>query len=782
LTFQDQEGGSDDGSESSSGSDADSTDGKDAPGREPLPRISLGIPALVSNLAPPQPTESVRIVKPADAQLGCADSGIALSASRHGTPPEARSAETQQQPQSQADPSSSKPQGQPQQQGSEDLCPIEPEKLRQATLANIRRQRIVLGAPISGGRLEEIHDALVREGDEPWPPVGFQPTGGLTNFYGGNDTPDMAGTAELAALNGDGVGEGQFQKLRDGIMRAQAGIPMFTSFVGSVALSPRKISSPHALSVVGSARGSVVNSRSNSRRGSMLPTALALSAAGSLAASKRGSLMTGPILPGMVGAASGSGGEIGEMFVRSSARHKTAPAQDSSRDTIKRSSLAVPNLSDLQNFLPRTSAEVAAPQEGASGVSDSAASLPHEQQSTDGHGSTEVGNLRESLAKLPSNLPLKDLLTHTATIGDFSLDDLMKAVAESTQETKGSDSDDAEGAEEKRLLDEICEEADETEEGEEAEEGNKALEGDLDYPIGEIGDGESDEDDGEPFGSRGILDNMQLDPGQVQDILQLLGMINDGLQNGMHKKCKCQPGGLHTCMTPAHSNLASQIASLQVSLSHSLVQSIQASTAGTRRSSLQKDRRTSGQGNLKKMYSRTRSSLGPADLDSTTHDNVAEDVGGMSSGDASIPPPPPPPVAGNRGSVKMGVPRRSCLARSRSSVTNKDGESPSASAAKEGFAAPAVRVSFVHKQGEDWEDERKPKKISVSSSSAVVVSAPTAPAATATTEDLAPEEVVAVAASSSGSAAFPSADAGAGPARISQGRTEVSPKFPASIR
>jgi hypothetical protein len=174
-------------------------------------------------------------------------------------------------------------------------------------------------------------------------------------------------------------------------------------------------------------------------------------------------------------------------------------------------------------------------------------------------GEDEVGTarLRASLANHSPEMRLKDLLLQNAGLGDLSIERFLRIAASNSpfskktkkakpQKATDSFDTDSTGSENSHPLS-TDEEEDDTE----------------------------DEDDFSAVPAfAGQLEGLEMNPQMVDQALKMLMMLNNGFKA---KHCTCKEGGPHTCMSPAVSQLASQVhttlQSLNASVNHSKVTS-----------------------------------------------------------------------------------------------------------------------------------------------------------------------------------------------------------------
>mmetsp|Transcript_109448 Transcript_109448/g.210434 ORF Transcript_109448/g.210434 Transcript_109448/m.210434 type:complete len:1998 (-) Transcript_109448:75-6068(-) len=228
-----------------------------------------------------------------------------------------------------------------------------------------------------------------------------------------------------------------------------------------------------------------------------------------------------------------------------------------------------------------------------------------EENEEDEEAKVEAERLRTALAIHPPNMTLKDLFNRDSGVGDVSLESLRRVAADWARDK------DAEHRWKQQDGDDDSSEDDSNSDGD----GSSSGDGDGEE------DEDEDEDDDEPGLYDPILDQLNLDPGMVSEALKMLMMLNDGFKA---HHCNCKPQGPHTCMSPAVSQLASQVQTALHSLDVSLSASLAGSVAVSRRSSVHHTRRSSAADGLKAARHRRSSGENKHFLDETGGWNEAK--------------------------------------------------------------------------------------------------------------------------------------------------------------
>jgi len=459
----------------------------------------------------------------------------------------------------------------------QDTCSIEAEDLKKVLLANLRRRRMIVGEPIGGARLEEIYDAVAEERD-PWPSgaADSQEAANVLRFEE-PQPPDSEGPPP-AVLGAEGAGvEGlqmNLNKQGGKLMPALALVKASTSGAGSPIVSgaAQMLNLPEVASTPGQSSGSQSHRKSSksSLPGSPVDPDLQADHRAAWRPSAQGknlgvSFVKKPALFEVQGTSSPSTGTsttgptssgpttvtrvdppVGSQSLDSVEEATESEAGPPSASSSAAGTVAWASPASLVR-LPNTagwedgSAAVSASSDEPEGPAPAAA-----PPRADSGGGSARSSLRQSLAGLPLEATLQDILLHDSRIGDLSLQEFLGLLNQCKwnpiieEDGKGDD--------------------------------EQAIVQDVPGIPGGCGECETNHD------GFSLLD---LDENFLQE-LKMLVLLHNGLNV---RGCKCKPGGPHTCMTPA-SKLVSYLASHANSLSHSAAQTCQPSNEASRRESL----------------------------------------------------------------------------------------------------------------------------------------------------------------------------------------------------
>jgi hypothetical protein len=585
-----------------------------------------------------------------------------------------------------------KEEGESKEKAKDDARPIDPEKLRESIMINIRRRRVMIGDPISGARLEEIHDAVVRETDDE--AVGSKVF--AIDLFGQDDDDMPAG--DVTQLTGSSLGQSDFQTMRENIMKSAAGlgagIPGMMASLGNAGsnLGSRRASTmkglnagmktsvnatPQTQSRLGSRRVSFAVKPSPAISTSASPRAsirVGTSGADGIKASPQISAKASPRVSFTVpagedtkGSSAGSDSKAKTPLKSGKSGHNLSVNEATDKDRTKYSSDGADSNGTMHlspNASPRMSPRISPRSSGAAFTSEEIKQVLGESQGSD--------------AGDDSDMPLATIAERNQTKETVTADqESEKAPSESSSEGQEIEGLPTEMLELRQLLSKFPSKLllkdiasrDERighltvemllrmiDEGDEDENDDVPA-----VPVIEEED-EDDEDDDDELAddlNAHVLDQLQLDPHVAQEVYGLLMQLQGGMKG---KGCKCEPGMPHTCMSPSVSVFVSQVASLAHSISHSIAHSLSATAHASRRQSLSHS----------KFKGRMSLSMAMAeDVNLNDEDGDSEDsngsglsgraatatksltkkrgsAGGLPDSDTvgSPPPPPPPPPMG----------------------------------------------------------------------------------------------------------------------------------------
>lgn len=178
----------------------------------------------------------------------------------------------------------------------------------------------------------------------------------------------------------------------------------------------------------------------------------------------------------------------------------------------------------------------------------------------------EAQKLKTALANKPPEMRLKDLLLGDNYFGDISVECLLRVASDWNRSGKEQAELSGKGIE--------------TDDSEDDNSDDFGDDYEDDRDIGVAGQLQGLQD----VGVAGQLQGLQMDPSIVSDALKMLMLLNNGFKA---KHCTCKDGGPHTCMSPAVSQLASQVHTTLQSLNQSMVASKVVSAVGSRRASVE---------------------------------------------------------------------------------------------------------------------------------------------------------------------------------------------------
>jgi len=448
-----------------------------------------------------------------------------------------------------------------------ELCPIEPGRLREVFLANLRRRGVRLGEPVGGARIEQLHE-LLSEGED-WMPDFLATRPSLTGMLTPGDVgeslsrrlsqSDPAELVPISAVAGDEMSVSDFQSMREQVQAAEAGLTLLRP---SFTASKRDSRASHRNSVVaslraspnGSQRASLNASPRRSRNASLVP-----SLAASKVTSRRNSSLHG-MSPSLTASTAPNAGK--SQRLNSSDTSATTPCAENAKAATEGTERAcLDGTGPLSFALPEIKEGSPSPVASDGGHSNRSSSAGRQRAKT----ITNDTKLREALEKASPNAKLKDLLLVHSDIGDLCLDKFLDLVS-------GSASSSAK--------DRVCRDEDEVQSASDSEFG------DDEEDEEETAEEESAEGEGWQGSPEHTL--LSLDPNLLQHVMKMLIMLNDGLQT---RHCNCKPGGPHTCMSPVASLLVSQVQSLHHSLCNSVGQSVVQTVQPSRRGSGSGDRK-----------------------------------------------------------------------------------------------------------------------------------------------------------------------------------------------